>query len=41
MGNDNTAARALLRDNDKVLEGLRRAERTLFARPAPKSGRPG
>nr|WSW49788.1 helix-turn-helix domain-containing protein [Streptomyces sp. NBC_01001] len=37
MSNDNTAARALLRD--KVLDGLRRAERTLFTRPAPKSAR--
>ncbi|MDJ0385027.1 HTH domain-containing protein [Streptomyces sp. G-G2] len=35
MSNDNTAARALLRD--KLLDGLRRAERTLFTRPAPKS----
>ncbi|MFD6184864.1 telomere-protecting terminal protein Tpg [Streptomyces goshikiensis] len=35
MSNDNTAARALLRD--KILDGLRRAERTLFTRPAPKS----
>ncbi|MFD5412411.1 telomere-protecting terminal protein Tpg [Streptomyces nojiriensis] len=37
MSNDNTAARALLRD--KILDGLRRAERTLFTRPAPKSAR--
>ncbi|WP_244291094.1 helix-turn-helix domain-containing protein [Streptomyces subrutilus] len=37
MSNDNTAVRALLRD--KVLDGLRRAERTLFTRPAPKSAR--
>ncbi|MEU5810928.1 helix-turn-helix domain-containing protein [Streptomyces sp. NPDC047718] len=37
MINDNTAARALLRD--KLLDGLRRAERTLFTRPAPKSAR--
>ncbi|MET9572427.1 terminal protein [Streptomyces virginiae] len=35
MINDNTAGRALLRD--KLLDGLRRAERTLFTRPAPKS----
>ncbi|GHB33771.1 telomere-protecting terminal protein Tpg [Streptomyces chryseus] len=35
MSNDNTAARGLLRD--KILDGLRRAERTLFTRPAPKS----
>ncbi|MCX4632691.1 helix-turn-helix domain-containing protein [Streptomyces sp. NBC_01443] len=35
MINDNTSGRALLRD--KLLDGLRRAERTLFTRPAPKS----
>ncbi|TDU67122.1 helix-turn-helix transcriptional regulator [Streptomyces sp. KS 21] len=35
MINDHAAGRALLRD--KLLDGLRRAERTLFTRPAPKS----
>ncbi|MFI6006960.1 hypothetical protein ACIA98_42675 [Streptomyces sp. NPDC051366] len=35
MNNDNTRGRGLLRD--KLLDGLRCAERTLFTRPAPKS----
>ncbi|MFF2404418.1 hypothetical protein ACWCY1_33110 [Streptomyces goshikiensis] len=36
MSNDDTAGRGLLRD--KLLDCLRRAERTLFTRPAPSGG---